>query len=362
MPPTATRCRRTAWATDRWSATRSRPIPTSPSSTCSPARRRLRHRLRRRAGARAGRWRQRGQDRVLRRRQVARGNARGAGSRHPLLQRRIASELEQLNESPAASAAARRCRLRVNPDVDAKTHPYISTGSEDRQVRRRLRPGLRHLPSRRVPAASCREGHRLPHRLATARPGTRRRSRGQGAGPGRSPGRRRHRAGTHRPRRRHGHPVPPDEPAPAVADYLAPMLAKLAGRREKLVFEPGRSLVGNAGLLLTRVQVLKPGEEKHFAVVDAAMNDLMRPALYDAWHDIVPVATVGAGDTAAMPMKSSARSANRAISSATTANWPCGKATCSPSSRPAPTAWPWHRTTTAGRAPPRSWSMAMPRT
>jgi diaminopimelate decarboxylase len=81
-----------------------------------------------------------------------------------------------------------------------------------------------------------------------------------------------------------------DEPAPATADYLAPMLAKLAGRREKLVFEPGRSLVGNAGLLLTRVQVLKPGEEKHFAVVDAAMNDLMRPALYDAWHDIVPVA------------------------------------------------------------------------
>jgi diaminopimelate decarboxylase len=85
------------------------------------------------------------------------------------------------------------------------------------------------------------------------------------------------------------------EPAPAASDYLAPMLAKLAGRNEKLVFEPGRSLVGNAGLLLTRVEVLKPGEEKHFAVVDAAMNDLMRPALYDAWHDIVKV---GAGDTA----------------------------------------------------------------
>ena len=89
-----------------------------------------------------------------------------------------------------------------------------------------------------------------------------------------------------------------EEPAPATADYLAPMLAKFAGRHEKLIFEPGRSLVGNAGLLLTRVQVLKPGEEKHFAVVDAAMNDLMRPALYDAWHDIVPVAKVGAGATA----------------------------------------------------------------
>jgi diaminopimelate decarboxylase len=62
-----------------------------------------------------------------------------------------------------------------------------------------------------------------------------------------------------------------------------------------LLVEPGRSLVGNAGLLLTRVEVLKHGEQKNFAVVDAAMNDLARPALYDAWHDIVKV---GAGGTA----------------------------------------------------------------
>jgi diaminopimelate decarboxylase len=78
------------------------------------------------------------------------------------------------------------------------------------------------------------------------------------------------------------------------------MLAKLAARREKLVFEPGRSLVGNAGLLLTRVEVLKPGKEKHFAVVDAAMNDLMRPALYDAWHDIVKVGPDNTATGAAM--------------------------------------------------------------
>jgi len=76
---------------------------------------------------------------------------------------------------------------------------------------------------------------------------------------------------------------------PSVADYLAPMLKVLAGRKEQLLFEPGRSLVGNAGVLLTRVEVLKHGAEKNFAVVDAAMNDLMRPALYDAWHDIVAV-------------------------------------------------------------------------
>ena len=91
------------------------------------------------------------------------------------------------------------------------------------------------------------------------------------------------------------------EPAPAASDYLAPMLARLAKRRENLVFEPGRSLVGNAGLLLTRVEVLKPGEEKHFAVVDAAMNDLMRPALYDAWHDIL---RVGADATASAQTRS----------------------------------------------------------
>ncbi len=64
---------------------------------------------------------------------------------------------------------------------------------------------------------------------------------------------------------------------------------RFAGRREKLLLEPGRSLVGNAGLLLTRVEYLKPGEDKNFAIVDAAMNDLMRPALYEAYHDIVAV-------------------------------------------------------------------------
>jgi diaminopimelate decarboxylase len=80
-----------------------------------------------------------------------------------------------------------------------------------------------------------------------------------------------------------------DEAPPRVADYLAPVLARLKGRHEKLILEPGRRLVGNAGLLLTRVEFVKDGEDRRFAIVDAAMNDLMRPALYDAWHDIVPV-------------------------------------------------------------------------
>jgi diaminopimelate decarboxylase len=88
-----------------------------------------------------------------------------------------------------------------------------------------------------------------------------------------------------------------DEIAPSTAEYLAPLLEVLAGRTEQLLFEPGRSLVGNAGLLLTRVELLKHGEEKNFAVVDAAMNDLARPALYDAYHEIVKV---GSGSTAAV--------------------------------------------------------------
>jgi diaminopimelate decarboxylase len=212
-----------------------------------------------------------------------------------------ASELDQLDEVAGSLGRRAPVSLRVNPDVDAKTHPYISTGlktakfgiafGEAFDIYRRAA----HLPHIAVRGIDCHIGSQLldpapaaeaadkvlalVDRLAAAGIALEHIDLGGGMGI-------QYRA---------------DEPAPPVADYLAPMLAKLAGRREKLVFEPGRSLVGNAGLLLTRVQVLKPGEEKHFAVVDAAMNDLMRPALYDAWHDIVPVsaAKVGAGDTAA---------------------------------------------------------------
>ena len=206
-----------------------------------------------------------------------------------------ASELEQLSEVAGSVGRRAPVSLRVNPDVDAKTHPYISTGlktakfgvafGEAFDLYRRAAS----LPHIAVKGIDCHIGSQLldpapaaeaadkvlalVDRLAAAGIALEHIDLGGGMGI-------QYRAG---------------EPAPATADYLSPMLAKLAGRREKLVFEPGRSLVGNAGLLLTRVDVLKPGEEKHFAVVDAAMNDLMRPALYDAWHDI---GKVGAGDTA----------------------------------------------------------------
>ncbi|MDP2822138.1 MAG: diaminopimelate decarboxylase [Sulfuritalea sp.] len=206
-----------------------------------------------------------------------------------------ASELDQLSEVAGSVGRRAPISLRVNPDVDAKTHPYISTGlktakfgvafSEAFDLYRRAAT----LPHIAVKGIDCHIGSQLldpapaaeaadkvlalVDRLAAAGIALEHIDLGGGL----------------------GIQYHTDEPAPAAADYLAPMLAKLAKRREKLVFEPGRSLVGNAGLLLTRVEVLKPGEEKHFAVVDAAMNDLMRPALYDAWHDIVPVAGTNRG-------------------------------------------------------------------
>lgn len=80
-----------------------------------------------------------------------------------------------------------------------------------------------------------------------------------------------------------------DETPVPLADYAAMVTGLFAGRREKLLFEPGRHLVGDAGVLLTRVEYLKPGDPKNFAIVDAAMNDLLRPALYDAWHPVAAV-------------------------------------------------------------------------
>lgn len=207
-----------------------------------------------------------------------------------------ASELRTLNAVAESLGRRAPISLRVNPDVDARTHPYISTGLKTAKFGVAFDEAFdlyRHaasLPGIAVSGIDCHIGSQLldpapateaaekvlalVDRLAEAGISLEHIDLGGGMGI------------TYRN----------DEPSPATGDYLAPILAKLAARSERLIFEPGRSLVGNAGLLLTRVQVLKHGEAKHFAVVDAAMNDLMRPALYDAWHEIVKV---GAGDTAA---------------------------------------------------------------
>ena len=198
------------------------------------------------------------------------------------------SELERLDEVARAHGARAPIALRVNPNVDPKTHPYISTGLKTAKFgvaiedapalyrRAAELPGLAvrgigcHIGSQLLDPAPAAEAAakvaELADRLAADGIAVEHLDLGGGKGI-------RYR----------------DEVVPSTADYLAPILKALAGRKERLIFEPGRSLVGNAGVLLTRVEFLKHGAEKNFAVVDAAMNDLKRPALYEAWHGIVAV-------------------------------------------------------------------------
>ncbi len=199
-----------------------------------------------------------------------------------------AAELARLNEVAGEMGKRANIALRVNPNVDPKTHPYISTGLRGNKFGVAFEDALplyrqaRDLPNIEIRGIACHIGSQLldPAPIAEAADkvialadqlaaeGITLSHLDLGGGLGI-----RYR----------------DETPPSVAEYLAPLLARLAKRREKLLFEPGRALVGNAGLLLTRIEYLKHGAEKNFAIVDAAMNDLMRPALYDAWHDIQPV-------------------------------------------------------------------------
>ena len=198
------------------------------------------------------------------------------------------AELERLNEVAASMGKVAAISLRVNPDVDAKTHPYISTGLKQNKFGVAYDDAIalyrkaRSLANLRITGMDCHIGSQLtetsPFTAAAekvlvlvdtlAEEGIRLEHLDLGGGLG---------------IRYH------DETPPAIADYVAVLLAALSGRSEKLLLEPGRVLVGNAGVLLTRVEYLKHGEEKNFAIVDAAMNDLMRPALYDAYHEILPV-------------------------------------------------------------------------
>ncbi|MHC2997176.1 diaminopimelate decarboxylase [Tepidiphilus sp. HLB4] len=178
--------------------------------------------------------------------------------------------------------------LRINPDVDPKTHPYISTGLKRNKFGIPVAEALalyrqaKSMPELDLVGIACHIGSQLldPSPLLEAaervkdaveqleRDGIALRHIDLGGGLG----------------IRYRDETPPDIPA-----VLRALAERFADRPERLMFEPGRSLVGNAGLLLTRVEYLKHGEEQDFALVDAGMNDLMRPALYDAWHEIVPV-------------------------------------------------------------------------
>ncbi len=201
-----------------------------------------------------------------------------------------ASELARLNALAGQMGKVAPVSLRVNPDVDARTHPYISTGLKENKFgvayadARALYRQAAALPNLAVCGIDCHIGSQLLDALPFAEAldkllllidqladdGLVLQHIDLGGGLGI-----RYR----------------DEQVPTVQAYLQPLLAKLDGRRLHILLEPGRRLVGNAGVLLTRVEYLKPGESKNFAIVDAAMNDLARPALYGSWHEIVPVST-----------------------------------------------------------------------
>lgn len=207
-------------------------------------------------------------------------------------------ELDRINEVAGRLGKRAPVSLRVNPNVDAKTHPYIATGLKaskfgvafsDALATYRSAAALPHLD---VVGIDCHIGSQLLDDApllealdklielidTLADEGIHLHHLDVGGGLGIDYG------------SADGQPVP-------IGDYVSRVFArvdawraaKYDGRPIKVIFEPGRSIVGNAGVLLMSVEFLKPGEEKNFCVVDAAMNDMARPAMYQAWMDVKPV-------------------------------------------------------------------------
>ncbi|ENQ5773070.1 diaminopimelate decarboxylase [Vibrio fluvialis] len=198
-------------------------------------------------------------------------------------------ELERLNQVAGEMGVKAPISLRINPDVDAKTHPYISTGLRDNKfgIAFDRAPDVYRLAQRleniSIHGIDCHIGSQLtaiePFIDATDRllalidrlkaEGINIKHLDVGGGLG---------------------VVYRDELPPQPSEYAKALLSRLANHQDlELIFEPGRAIAANAGVLLTRVEFLKHTEHKNFAIIDAAMNDLMRPALYQAWQDIVPV-------------------------------------------------------------------------
>jgi diaminopimelate decarboxylase len=197
-------------------------------------------------------------------------------------------ELERLQKVAAELGVKAPVSLRVNPDVDAGTHPYISTGLKenkfgiDIEQAEAVYARAAELPNLEVIGVDCHIGSQLTtlepfldaldrllllvDKLAARGITIKHLDLGGGLGV------------QYR-----------DEQPPLAGDYITAVRKRLQGRDLGLVFEPGRFIVANAGVLLTQVEYLKHTEHKDFAIVDAAMNDLIRPALYQAWMDVSPV-------------------------------------------------------------------------
>jgi diaminopimelate decarboxylase len=198
------------------------------------------------------------------------------------------AELLRLNQIAAEMNKLAPVSLRVNPDVDARTHPYISTGLKENKFgipfdeAEKLYLSAQQFSNIRFTGLDCHIGSQLTElnpfieaaekvlallaRLEAQ--GSRIEHLDLGGGLG----------------IRYSSETPP-----LARDYVAALCAKIGQRSQRILIEPGRALVGNSGLLLTRVEYLKHTPYRDFAIVDAAMNDLIRPALYDAYHEVLPV-------------------------------------------------------------------------
>ncbi len=207
------------------------------------------------------------------------------------------AELERLNAVAGEMGKVAPVSLRVNPDVDANTHPYISTGLKENKfgidihAAEAVYARAAELPNIEPIGIDCHIGSQLTElapflaaldrvlllagRLKEQGIDIRHLDLGGGLG------------------------IPyRDEEPPLPADYADAVLEKLRDSGYEIILEPGRAIMGNAGVLLTRVEYLKDNGEHHFAIVDAAMNDNMRPALYQAWQEIIPVDANAEGVTA----------------------------------------------------------------
>lgn len=197
-------------------------------------------------------------------------------------------ELDRLSQVASGMGVTAPVSLRVNPDVDPQTHPYISTGLKENKFGIDINHALEEyqraaaMPGIRPVGIDCHIGSQLTDtspfldaldrvleladQLSALGLTIEHLDLGGGLGI-------RYR----------------DETPPEPAEYTERLFQRLSGTPYEILMEPGRAIAGNAGILVTRVEYLKPTEHRNFAIVDAAMNDLLRPALYQAWQEIIPV-------------------------------------------------------------------------
>jgi len=208
------------------------------------------------------------------------------------------AELERLNQVAGEMQVQAPISLRVNPDVDAKSHPYISTGLKENKfgVDFRQAPAFYRraasMPNIRIVGMDCHIGSQLlvsqPFEDAVNRllalvvelkaDGIQLEHIDMGGGIGVK--------------------YTEEDQEPDVTAYVARLVERIKDHNLALILEPGRSIVANAGILVTEVEYLKSNDEHHFAIVDAGMNDLIRPSLYQAWMDIIPVNNAATGQQA----------------------------------------------------------------